>query len=59
MDHAGGPPHGHRRVRDDALKAVAGVLTMELGELQSAIQSSLELALLELYNKHKDKQLLH
>jgi hypothetical protein len=43
----------------DALKEVAGVLDMALGEFQSAVQSSLELALLEFYNKHKDKQQLH
>jgi hypothetical protein len=43
----------------DALEAVAGVFDMELGELQSAIQSSLELSLLELYNEHNDKLRLH
>jgi hypothetical protein len=43
----------------DALEAVAGVVGMDLGELQSAIQSSLELALLELYNEHTDKQRLN
>ena len=43
----------------DALKALAGVVDMDLGELQSALQSSLELVLLEFYNEHKDKQQLH
>ena len=43
----------------DALKAVAGVCDMDLGELQTAIQSSLELALLKLYEEHDDKQRLH
>jgi hypothetical protein len=43
----------------DALKAVSGVLDMDLGELQSALQASLELSLLELYNEHSDKQRLH
>lgn len=43
----------------DALKAVAGVCDMDLGELQTAIQSSLELSLLKLYNEHNDKQRLH
>jgi hypothetical protein len=43
----------------DALKAVSGVCDMDLSELQSAIQSSVELTLLDLYNKHKDKRQLH
>jgi hypothetical protein len=43
----------------DALKVVAGVCDMDLGELQTAIQSSLELALLKLYDEHNDKQRLH
>ena len=43
----------------DALKAVAGVVDMEFGELQSAIQSALELMLLELYNKSNDKRRLN
>jgi hypothetical protein len=43
----------------DALKALATVCDMEIGELQSAVQSSLELALLEMYDEHKGKQQLH
>jgi len=43
----------------DALKALAVVCDMEIGELQNAIQSSFELALLDRYNKHKPKQQLH
>lgn len=43
----------------DALKALSAVCDMEIGELQSAIQASLEVALLEMYNEHKDKQQLH
>lgn len=45
--------------RTDALKALSGVCRMEIGEMQSAIQSSLELALLDIYDEHKDKQQLH
>jgi hypothetical protein len=43
----------------DALKELSGICDMELGELQSAIQSSLELSLLKIYNQHKDQQHLH
>jgi hypothetical protein len=43
----------------EALKGVAAACDMELGELQSAIQSSLELSLLELYKEHNDAQRLH
>lgn len=43
----------------DALKALSGVCNMEVGEMQSAIQASLELSLLETYDEHKDKQQLH
>jgi hypothetical protein len=42
-----------------ALKGVAAACDMEVGELQSAIQSSLELSLLELYKEHNDAQRLH
>ena len=43
----------------DALREVSGICDMELGEFQSAIQSSLELSLAEIYNQHKDKRQLH
>ena len=43
----------------DALKELCGICDMELGELQSAIQSSLELSLLEIYNQQKGNQQLH
>lgn len=43
----------------DALKALAGACDMEVGELQNALLSSLELALLDMYGEHKDSQQLH
>jgi hypothetical protein len=43
----------------EALNELSGICDMELSELQSAIQSSLELSLLKIYNQHKDKQQLH
>jgi hypothetical protein len=43
----------------DALKAAAAICGMELGELQSALQSSLEQSLLEFYDEHNNKRLLH
>lgn len=43
----------------DALRALSGVCNMQVGEMQSAIQSSLELSLLDTYNEHKENQQLH
>lgn len=45
--------------KTDALKALAVACDMEVGELQSALLSSLELALLDMYGEHKDRQQLH
>lgn len=42
-----------------ALKALSAICDMEVGELQSAVQSSLETELLDMYDQHKDKQQLH
>jgi len=43
----------------DALKTVAETCAMELGELQIAIQASVEMSLLTLYAEHSGKQRLH
>ncbi|MPZ46545.1 MAG: hypothetical protein GEV05_24785 [Betaproteobacteria bacterium] len=43
----------------DALKVAAAACDMDLGELQTAIQSSLELSLLKLYDEHNDRKKLH
>jgi hypothetical protein len=43
----------------DALKTVAETCDMELGELQIAIQASVEMSLLKLYAEHSGTQRLH
>jgi hypothetical protein len=43
----------------DALKTVAATCDMGLGELQIAIQASVEVSLLELYAEHSGGQRLH
>jgi hypothetical protein len=43
----------------DELKTVAETCDMELGELQIAIQASVEMSLLKLYAEHSGKQRLH
>ena len=43
----------------DALKTVAETCAMEVGELQIAIQASVEMSLLTLYAEHSRKERLH